>query len=301
MKLAYRTVDVFTAVRFSGNPLAVVLGADGLSDEAMQRIAREFNYSETSFVLTPECPDHAARVRIFTPALEVPFAGHPNIGTAHVLAAMPEYADADELVFEEKAGLVQIGIDRDADGTVLRTELTAPEPLTTPAIWPVDEVAACLGLGPADIATTVHPPLVASVGLPFVVAELASRAALARAKPVLDFIARSLPRDGADSIYVYTRDCGTADGGADFTARMFAPFDGLPEDPATGSATGAVAALLASRAGRADGEWRGTFAQGVDMGRSCRIDARVALLGGRPDAVRIGGRSVEVMEGTIRI
>ena len=301
MKLAYRTVDVFTDTRFCGNPLAVVLGADSLSDEAMQRIAREFNYSETSFVLVPERPGHTARVRIFTPALEVPFAGHPNIGTAHVLAAMPEHADADELVFEEKAGLVRIGIDRDADGTVLRTELTAPEPLATPAIWSVDEVAACLGLDTTDIATMVHPPLVASVGLPFVVAELASRAALARAKPVIDAITRSLPRDGADSIYVYTRDCGTADGGADFSARMFAPFDGLPEDPATGSATGAIAALLASRAGLADGEWHRSFAQGVDMGRPCRIEARVTLRAGRSEEVRIGGRSVDVMEGTIRI
>ncbi|WP_411033532.1 PhzF family phenazine biosynthesis protein [Shinella sp. BYT-45] len=294
MKLPFHTLDVFTRTRFGGNPLAVVLDADHLTDAQMQAIAREFNYSETTFVLSPEDDRHTAHVRIFTPAVEVPFAGHPNVGTAYVLATAEGAEPAEELVFEEAAGLVHAKILRE-HGRVDQIQLTAPQALSTGRSFPPAGIGACLSLSEADIALGVHQPCIASVGLPFIVVEIATRAALRRAKPDMAAFSAILPADGADAIYLYCRELQEGDGAVDFTARMFAPFDGLPEDPATGSATAATCALLAALEKDAPRCFK--VAQGIDMQRpsliSIGIDER--------HVARISGACVPVMSGTVTV
>ncbi|HKI73501.1 MAG TPA: PhzF family phenazine biosynthesis protein, partial [Pseudomonadales bacterium] len=178
MKYSYYTCDVFTDTRFGGNPLAVVVDAVGLSDVQMQRVAREFNYSETTFVLPPE-HGQTRRVRIFTPVEELPFAGHPNIGTAFVLGATGG-SDASRVVFEEPAGLVGIDMVRES-GRVVSCELKAPQALTLGKTAAPADVAHALSLDEADIVTGTHSPITASVGLGFLMVELADRDALARA------------------------------------------------------------------------------------------------------------------------
>jgi trans-2,3-dihydro-3-hydroxyanthranilate isomerase len=293
MLLRYHTVDVFTRTRFGGNPLAVVLGADGLSTEQMQAIAREFNYSETSFVLRPSDPRHTAEVRIFTPTVEVPFAGHPNVGTAFVLASAGVAGMRDEFIFEEKAGLVPARIIREGD-LVKQVQLAAPQPLRIGQAFDAGAVAECLSLTTADVLCDRHPPRVASVGLPFVVVEVANRQAVARAKANKAGFTKVLPGDGADAIYLYCRELDERDGAVDFTARMFAPFDNLPEDPATGSATAATCALLASLEGEASRRFE--VAQGIDMGRPSLIAIEVT-----PEAVLIEGACIPVMSGQLLV
>jgi trans-2,3-dihydro-3-hydroxyanthranilate isomerase len=300
MPLPFQTVDVFTDRRFGGNPLAVVLDADPLDSVGMQAIAREFGYSETTFVCRPHNPQHTARIRIFTPANEIPFAGHPNVGTAFVLASRtPELVQ--ELILEETAGLVPVRISRDSAGIVVGAEVTAPGPLSTGTSLPTRAAAALLGLLEADIESARHEPIVASVGLPFLIVELKSRSALARAHPVVEAFGRHLPRQETDAVYLYTRDVAPADGDAGFSARMFAPWDGVAEDPATGSATGAAAVLMLTRERRPDGLMRLAFAQGVDMGRPSRLEVAVEMRAGRATQVRVGGRCAHVMSGTLRV
>jgi trans-2,3-dihydro-3-hydroxyanthranilate isomerase len=293
MLLRYHTVDVFTRTRFGGNPLAVVLGADGLTAEQMQAVAREFNYSETSFVLRPSDPRHTAEVRIFTPTVEVPFAGHPNVGTAFVLASAGVAGMRDEFIFEEKAGLVPARIIREGE-RVKHVQLAAPQPLRIGQAFDAGAVAECLSLTTADVLCDRHPPRVASVGLPFVVVEVANRQALARAKANKAGFTKVLPGDGADAIYLYCRELDERDGAVDFTARMFAPFDNLPEDPATGSATAATCALLASLEGQASRRFE--VAQGIDMGRPSLIAIEVT-----PEAVLIEGACIPVMSGQLLV
>jgi trans-2,3-dihydro-3-hydroxyanthranilate isomerase len=293
MLLRYHTVDVFTQTRFGGNPLAVVLCADALTTEQMQAIAREFNYSESSFVLRPSDANHTAQVRIFTPTVEVPFAGHPNVGTAFVLASAGVFGMGDEFIFEEKAGLVRAHIMRDGDH-VKKIQLTAPQPLRMGEAFDAGAIAECLSLTTADILSDRHPPRVASVGLSFVVVEIANRQALARAKANEPGFTKILPADGADAIYLYCRELDERDGAVDFTARMFAPFDNLPEDPATGSATAATCALLASVEGKTSRKFE--VAQGIDMGRPSLISIDVT-----PEGVLIGGACVPVMSGELSV
>ena len=300
MKRRYVTADVFTDRMFQGNPVAVVLDAAGLSTAQMQAVAREFNYSETTFVLPPRDPSHRAWVRIFTPARELPFAGHPNVGTAFVLAqqaAIRGEPAPECFVFEEAAGLVPVDLLREA-GVVVGGELMAPEPLTRGAKVSAERVAACLGLAAANVRTDAHEPQVVSVGLPFLVVELASRAALRRIKPSPEAYDGALPLDGATAVYAYTRDvmteAGGAEAGTDLQSRMF--MLGLTcEDPATGSATAATAALLADL--RAVEEVSLRVAQGVDMGRPSLLLARAQRRNGATTAF-VGGRCVGVFEGS---
>ena len=221
MQRRYITVDVFTDRAFGGNPLAVVLDAEGLSTEAMQAIATEFNYSETTFVLPPRDKAHDAEVRIFTVRSEIPFAGHPNVGTAFVLASRAKTPPA-RLLFEEKAGLVPVEITS-ANGKVTNAELTAPQPLKRLTQVPVEKAAACLSLSAADIRTDRHVPHIISVGLPFLAVEIASREALKRAKPNADAFAQTLPIDGNDAIYFYTRDVPASEAPCAVQARMLHP------------------------------------------------------------------------------
>ena len=301
MRLPFRTVDVFTDRRFGGNQLAVVLDVDGLDDAQMQLIAREFQYSETSFVRSPKDARHTAEVRIFTPKVEVPFAGHPNVGTAYVLATLPRPPDISEgFVFEERAGLVPVQLIL-GEGQVVGAELTAPEPLTLGDRFDPAAVAGCVGLDPGDMRTDRHVPQSVSIGLPFLVAEVASRAALSRALANPAAVQELLPNEGLDAVYLYTRDVGPTDGDVDFSARMFCPFDGLPEDPATGSATGAAAAFQATLEKSGTDQRRFTVAQGVDMGRRSLLSVTVRLQGGVVNTVKVGGRCVSVMEGWINV
>jgi trans-2,3-dihydro-3-hydroxyanthranilate isomerase len=319
MHRRYVTIDVFTDRTFGGNPLAVVLDAEGLTSSQMQSIATEFNYSETTFVLPPRDARHTAQVRIFTPRVEVPFAGHPNIGTAVVLAqeleAQSQNKDKKQgtgagrsndqgqgeksvhgFVFEEAAGLVSIELLR-AGGTVVGAELTVPEALSIRASVSVDDAAACLSLDSSEIGTAVHAPQVVSVGLPFLVAEVSSRDALRRAKPDLRTHERVLPPVGTDSIFAYVR--GSAAGA--LHARCFMPLDGSVEDPATGSATAATIALLATLEPERGGERRWRVEQGVDMGRPSLLLGRTQKRDGKVAAVHVAGHAVPVMQGSLHI
>ena len=300
MQRRYITVDVFTDRAFGGNPLAVVLDAEGLSTEQMQAIATEFNYSETTFVLPPQDKAHDAQVRISTVRSEIPFAGHPNVGTAFVLATRAASAPA-RLLFEEKAGLVPVEI-LTGQGKVLGAELTAPQPLKKSSQVGAEQAAACLSLSAADVKTDRHPPLVASVGLPFLMVEVASRDALRRAKPDAAGFASTLPGTGSDAVYFYTRDVPAAEQPLDLQARMFHPgSSGLSEDPATGSATAAAAALLADLDATRDGELQLRIGQGVDMGRPSLLLTRVRKAGGAVTSAHVGGNCVAMMEGTFSL
>ncbi len=300
MRRRYVTVDVFTDRPFGGNPLAVVLDAVGLSTDQMQSIAREFNYSETTFVLPPRDAAHDAEVRIFTVNSEIPFAGHPNVGTAYVLATRAKAPPA-RLLFEEKAGLVPVEIVSEG-GKVLSAELTAPQPLKRLTEFSAEQAAACLSLSAADVRTDRHAPHVVSVGLPFLAVELVSRDALRRARPNADAFARTFPVDESDAVYFYTRDVPDSERPCDVQARMFHPgATGLSEDPATGSATGAAAALLAELNGARDGELKLRIGQGVDMGRPSLLLTRVIKQGGEVKSVHVGGGCAPMMEGTFEL
>ncbi|EMH4162023.1 PhzF family phenazine biosynthesis protein [Pluralibacter gergoviae] len=292
MNRRYVVADVFTTRAFCGNPVAVVLDAEGMTTGQMQQVAAELGYSETTFVLPPESPSHTARVRIFTPTREIPFAGHPNIGTAFVLAqdgALPTH-----LLFEEIAGLVPVTLIEE-DGATVGAELIAPEALFRGSVVSRESVAACLSLEAGDICIDKHRPLVASAGLPFLVVELSSRDALRRCVPSLQGFRATLPLDGAVSIYAYTPDDAVTDRPA-IQARMFTPR--MTEDPATGSAAAALTALLAEL--RAIPTLLLTINQGIDMGRPSLINAEYDARGEQP-VVRIGGRCVLVMSGELRL
>jgi trans-2,3-dihydro-3-hydroxyanthranilate isomerase len=299
MRRRYVTIDVFTERVFGGNPLAVVLDAQGLTSLQMQSIANEFNYSETTVVLPPAQLGNTAHVRLFTARTEVPFAGHPNIGTAVVLAREREatgHAPIDSLKFEEAAGLVQIRLLRDGNA-VVGAELTAPQPLSIGASVSVEDAAACLSLPKSNIVTTHHMPQIVSVGLPFLAVELASREALRLAKPNFAAHERILPSIGTDGVYSYCR--GTSD--EELHARTFAPLDATIEDPATGSATAATIALLASLRTEKDAEVAWRVEQGVDMGRASLLLGRTQKRDGMVHAVHIAGRAVQVMHGWLDI
>ena len=299
MRYRYFICDVFTRERFGGNPLAVLPDARGLSDLQMQRIAREFNFSESTFVLPPE-NGGTRRVRIFTPTKEIPFAGHPNVGTAFVLASageVGELGDRAEVVFEENAGAVPVSIVR-RDGRIW-CELRAPETLSLGATATPGMIAAAVSLAPDDVVSSTHAPQVASAGLPFLFAELRDRAALERARSRMDGVDALVAAGLNPDVFMYVRSKSKDD--FDVRARMFAPVDGVPEDPATGSANCALAGLLAKHDARPSGEVRYRIAQGVEMGRPSVLEARVEKKNGEVVEIRIGGDSVMISEGTIEV
>jgi trans-2,3-dihydro-3-hydroxyanthranilate isomerase len=289
----YVTIDVFTPSAFGGNPLAVVLDAEGLSTAQMQAVAREFNYSETTFVLPPADAANTARVRIFTPTFEMPFAGHPNVGTALVLARRAEARPTD-LLFEEKAGLVAMKIAWSGDEPVA-AELTAPQPFAAGAIAMPASIAACLGLTAEDVHIASHGPTVGSVGAGFLFVELATRAALRDARPDAQRLVQVLAETGSVGVFAYTKQgVGSAH---DMQARMFFAAGGVLEDPATGSAAGALVAYLTTLAAGRDLELSLRIGQGEDMGRPSLILARAVKRGGALVSAHVGGEGVEVMHG----
>jgi len=301
VKYRYYTCDVFTETRFGGNPLAVLPNAEGLSDDQMQQITREFNYSETSFVFPPEA-GQTKKVRIFTPAQEIPFAGHPNIGTAFVLASTGELGDIPSLsvvTFEEQAGLVPISVQQ-ANGKITSCELKAPQQVSFGEAVSVQLIASAASLTEEDILTTAHEPQLVSVGLPFAFVELKDYAALERARANNAGFAellRILDKPERASVYLYIRTTGDLD----VRARMFAPLSGVPEDPATGSASCAVAGLLAHLDRKVSGEFAYRIAQGVEMGRPSALLARADKKDGRVTATWVGGSCVMVSEGFLHI
>jgi trans-2,3-dihydro-3-hydroxyanthranilate isomerase len=297
VRYRFLTCDVFTDTRFGGNPLAVLPAAAGLSDRQMQAVAREFNYSETAFVLPAEA-GHTRRVRIFTPTQEVPFAGHPNIGTAFILATIGELGalgGGTTVTFEERAGLVPITIAV-TEGRI-RCQLAAPERLSRGRTVEAAMLAAAVSLDRADIVTTTHEPQVVSVGLRFLVAEVTDRAALARARADITRL-EALAADGiTPDIHLYLRSADEFD----LRARMFAPLDNVPEDPATGSANAALAALLAACDPAPDGRFRWRTAQGVEMGRPSVLETGAEKRAGEVIEARVGGECVLVSEGEIEV
>lgn len=299
MTLTYETVDVFTDTAFGGNPLAVVFGAEDLAAERMQAIAVEFGYSETTFVLPPQDPANTARVRIFTPTREVPFAGHPNVGTATVVARRGGLFGkpiGDTVRFEEGAGLVTIGIMM-RDGVPIGAQLTAPQPFRRLDPVPAADIAACLGLDVHAVRIDHHEPVGGTVGLEFILVELADRAALEAARPVRAEFERRLAHRPVFDIHCYVRTGG--DDSVDLRTRMFAPLDNIDEDPATGSANGALLGLLAEIDGPVDGTVSLRIAQGVEMGRPSLLLGEIARAKGVTEAIRIGGECIAMMRGEV--
>jgi trans-2,3-dihydro-3-hydroxyanthranilate isomerase len=301
MKLNFVTVDVFTGTQFVGNPLAVVLNAEGLSTERMQAIAAEFNLAETTFVLPPKHPAHTAEVRIFTPRYEMPFAGHPNVGTAFALGragtSYGQTVGSDRVIFEEKAGLVPISLLKDG-AAVTGARLASPQSLTLGAEIPVELIASACSLSIDDIETANHRPRIASCGAAFILAELKGRAKLAAAAARSDVFMREVSKQPATSIMIYTQ---VDEGDIDIRARMFAPHHGIPEDPATGSANVALIGLLAKLRPEPDLRISKTIAQGVEMGRPSILKAEAEKENGVVTATYIGGRCVAVMSGIIEL
>lgn len=303
MRHRYYTADVFTSHAFGGNPLAVLPDARGLSADRMLEIAREFNYPETTFVLPAELPAHTRRVRIFTPGGEVPFAGHPTVGTAHVLAAAGEIrlsGSETAIVFEEGVGPVPVTI-RAENGRPVHAELTVAK---LPEIGPPPPsraaLAALLSLDEGDLLDGDWSPQALSCGLPFLFVALRSRDAVSRVDARLDLIRATLGEYWTQMVYAFAMEGERS--GSDVHARMFAPTMGVPEDPATGSACAALAGYLAPRSPQhRDGERRWIIEQGFAMGRPSIIELTVELEGGRVTSVRVGGRSVMVCDGWIEV
>ncbi|HEX6862707.1 MAG TPA: PhzF family phenazine biosynthesis protein [Thermoanaerobaculia bacterium] len=300
MRYRYLTADVFTDRPFGGNPLAVFPDARGISPQRMQQAARELNLSETVFVLPPEDPGHTRRIRIFTPGVELPFAGHPTVGTALILAWLGEIPLAGEetrIVFEEGVGPVPVTI-RAAEGKAVFAQLSAaqlPEFGPAPAL---PELTEMLSLGPGDVLAGDFAPQAVSCGVAFLCVPLRDRDALRRARLRLDCWESLLASSWAPSVYVFTRDHELPE--TDFRVRMFAPAMGIPEDPATGGAAAAFGGYLGSRSS-GDGTLRWTLEQGFEMGRPSLLHLEVDRAGGEITAVRVGGGAVLVAEGAMEI
>ncbi len=301
MALAFATVDVFTQRAFAGNPLAVVRGADALDATAMQAIAREFNLSETVFVLRPENPSHTAKLRIFTPHREIPFAGHPTIGTAVVLARDGHAGDAERrelVVLEEGIGLVRVGVVLNA-GSPAFAEFDLPSlPEKCDVAVPVDKLARALGVMAPEIGFANHKPSAYDAGLAYLFVPLRDRDALSSVLPSGEMWAAALGGNRQFAAYAYTR---CPDQRAGYEARMFDPATGMAEDPATGSAAAAFASVVERFDGPGDGRHVINIAQGRDMGRPGLIRLEVEFSAGRLHMARVGGCVVAVSSGEISV
>ena len=276
----YLVYDVFTYKAFGGNQLAVFPDAQAIPEHLLQSITREFNFSEVTFVYPPKDPAHTARVRIFTPTSEVDFAGHPTIGT---LIALSDLGYSSPMTLELGIGPLSCTVEEGL------AAFTATQPLQRLSEPEPKLVAEALGLMEAQINMATHAPIQASLGLPFVIVELTDAAALSACLPNLDIIRRGATRHPAGldfAIFAYVRKDG------DIASRMFAPLDNIPEDPATGSASATLAALLTEAL---DMPQTLTFTQGVDMGRPSTLYATTTL---DPISVTMTGQAVKTMAGT---
>lgn len=292
-RYAFVQADVFTDRPFGGNQLAVFTDARGLSAAEMQTLAQEMNFSETTFVLPPELPEAAQRVRIFTPALEMPMAGHPTVGTAFVLAqrgALP----GPTAVLQLNIGAVTVEIERDAAGAPQFVWMNHRAPEFSPAPADRARVAAALGVAEADLRADL-PLEVGSTGVPYLLVPFASLAAIRRARvdqPAL----RRLFTDDLTSVYLFTAE--TADPAAQLHTRMFTPLLGdIPEDPATGSAAAPLAAYAVAHGLVPDGRF--LIEQGLELGRPSRIYVAARRAGAAFAELKIGGQAVSVGQGEL--
>jgi len=303
MRLEFHTLDVFTTTKFGGNPLAVVLGADRLSTEMMQTICREFNLSETTFVMAPEEHTHTAKVRIFFPGGEMPFAGHPTLGTAVLLAALkykPGCNFQTKITLELEAGITPVTVTRIADrvhGVFTAPVIPFHAPVTVPSIA---ATAQALNLDVSEIGFEGHGLASLEGGPRFFYVPVNSRAALEKARVLEPFWSALIkPINGIDAAYIYTRGGDAVD--TSFRARMYAPTGGIPEDPATGSATALLAAQLLGAENLKDGTHKWQLEQGYEMGRPSNLLLAADVNGGRLSAVRVGGSAVRMMSGEIEL
>jgi trans-2,3-dihydro-3-hydroxyanthranilate isomerase len=296
MHRRFVTLDVFTSRRFAGNALAVVLDAERLDEASMQAIAREFNLAETVFVLSPAQAEHRARLRIFTPSAELPFAGHPTIGAA-VLLNRIDGGGAREFVLEEGIGPITCAT-ASSDGergracfrlAQLPEELgTAGDPQT---------IAAALGLEAEEIGFEAFRPSLWSAGIPFTFVPVRGLEVIRRCRPDLRNWDAAFTRFGRSSAYVFCRE--TIEPGSAFHTRMFAPRLGVFEDPATGSATAAFAGVLLRFAPPSDGDHDVTIEQGYELGRPSLIGLSLTVRNRELAAAAISGEAVIVSEGII--
>lgn len=309
-KLRYLTADVFTPALFTGNQLAIVFGAGDLPYDTLLNIAREFNYSETVFVYPPDDPAHTRRVRIFTPAKELQFAGHPTIGTAHALVAtgeVPVTGNEVTVVLGEGVGPVPVRVTIQ-NGEPVFAQLTAarlPEERECPVS--IAALSEILSLSPSDFVGGTHTPAGVSVGLPFLLVPLHSVDAVRRARLRLDVWSQHLEGTWASEPMVFAMARESDESalpehvrGCDVRARVFVPGLSVPEDPATGSANACLAGYLAKRTPR-DGVLRWDVAQGVEMGRASRLAIEAEKVDSVIQAVRVGGATVLVAEGTLTV
>jgi trans-2,3-dihydro-3-hydroxyanthranilate isomerase len=301
MALDYHILDVFTERRFGGNPLAVVLDAEAVAPAEMQAIAREFNLSETVFVMKAKSPGHTARVRIFTPIRELPFAGHPTLGAAVLLAELRNAAVNGErdaiIALEEEIGSVRVGVRLKA-GSAHFGEFDAPlMPEHISAISEVEELAAAVGLIPSEITFENHKPVRLSGSPAFAYLPVSNLDAMAKVQPAPAHWSRAFTDRGIDGVYLYCRQAVRAT--SSFHARMLAPDLGVPEDPATGSAAIGFARVIQEFDELTDGTHKRTIEQGIEMGRPSAILLTMAVDKGQLDGVRIGGSVVRVAQGRL--
>ena len=303
MELRYHLLDVFTDVPFGGNQLAVFVDAPALEPELMQRIAREMNLSETVFVQAPRDPTAARALRIFTPGVELPFAGHPTIGTAHLLVALG-LVSAEEgergFFLEEAVGPVAVAVRRRSGGALVAELSPASLPETRGSVPTRGEIAALLGIAVEDVVDDGDgdAPQAVSAGVPFLFVPVRDRGVLARVALDLARWRALLASAWSPHVYVFCRDAG---GDADIRARMFAPAMGITEDPATGGAAAAFAGYLAWRVGDRDAELRWVIEQGIEMQRPSRLELTAVKEDGAVRSVRVGGAAVRVGEGVLRL
>jgi trans-2,3-dihydro-3-hydroxyanthranilate isomerase len=298
-------VDVFTDTPFCGNPLAVILNGDGLTGDQMQAIAREMNLSETTFILPPTDASAHVKVRIFTPQIELPFAGHPVVGTSYVLITeglLPRPAESFAIQLELGVGVLPVDIAC-ADGAVAQVIMTqrAPQFLTELPLDDVGHLARGLGIETQDLLSAGLPTQLVSTGLPQLMVPVRSLAAIQAIELKLDILHTICERYETHSIYAFT--CETVTASAHVHTRLFAPLAGVLEDAATGSASGALGAYLVHH--RVFGGEAEVIhlenEQGYEMGRPSRILIEVSRNGGAISRVRVGGQVVKVMDGTIYV
>jgi trans-2,3-dihydro-3-hydroxyanthranilate isomerase len=294
MRRQFVTLDVFTDRRFAGNPLAVVLDAEGLGARAMQAIAREFSHPETVFVLPPADRANRARLRIFTPARELPFAGHPTVGTAVLIGRIDGGTAAREIVLEEGIGPVHCLVEP-LSGEHGRARFTLPQLPAEAGTPPGDaKIAAALGLSPSDLGSGRMRPALWSAGMSVTFVPVARLSIVRDCRPEPGKLTAAF---GSGPVYVF---CAEAeDAGHAYHARMFAPALGIPEDPATGAAAAALAGLLGAQAGLPNGDHALTIEQGYEMGRPSLIRLTLAMQGGKLVAAAVGGDAVVVTHGMI--